>query len=61
MKIANEGAGRSTGKKTRRDYDEDVQMGPSPTTLCQGVQDSVLRQLSSLAPGLRFTILSWEK
>lgn len=33
VKIANEGAGRSTGKETRSDYDEDVQTGPSPTTV----------------------------
>lgn len=33
VKIANEGAGRSQGKKTRSDYNEDGRMGPSPTTL----------------------------
>lgn len=33
VKIANKGAGRSTGKKPRSDCDGDVQMGPSPTTL----------------------------
>jgi len=32
VKTANEDAGRSTGKKTRSDYDEGVQVRPSPTT-----------------------------
>lgn len=43
-KIADEGAGRSTGKKTRGDCDEGVRMGPFPTILWEG---TVLRTVSS--------------